>query len=264
MWFDSHCHLDFAAFAADRQEVIHRAKRVGVERIFVPGVRVSQWAGLSALQEGELEIGIGVGLHPYFLHEVSARERGDGIAQLREHAVRLGAWAIGECGVDNRLPRRGGLGLDEQLEVVAAHLDCATELNLPLVLHVVGGHGRLLSMLTARGYGGGGVLHSYSGSVELVARYAEMGFYFGFGASVTRPSANKVLGALRAVPQDRLVLETDAPDQVPTGFEPPVPSRNEPAALPYVARRVAELRGVSVPELGAITTDNARRLYGSR
>ncbi len=262
MWFDSHCHLDFPVFDADRDAVIARARQAGVERIFVPGVRPSQWQELPTLAQRYPETVVGVGLHPYFLHAMSPAERADALVRLPAEARRIGACAIGECGLDGRVAKRGGLGLDEQAEVLESHVATAAALDLPLVLHVVGAHGRALSLLQSRGFNGRGVLHSYTGPAELVPRYAELGFHFGFAAAITRPNAKKPQAALRAVPMDRLLLETDAPDQVPTGFRATTDGRNEPSGLIVVARAVARLREIDVPELAALTTDNARRLYG--
>lgn len=265
VWFDSHCHLDFEAFDADRARVWQRARDLGVTELFVPGVTPAQWVRLAGVRAQIPEARLGVGLHPYFLHELSSSERQRATAELPEWAERLGAQAIGECGLDGRWAKRG-VSLDEQVPVLAAQLTCARELRLPVVLHVVQAHGRALELLEAGGpLLAGGVLHSYSGAAELVERYCKLGLCFGFSGAVTRPNATKARAALRAVPLDRLLLETDAPDQPPSGFvaSPEHPRRNEPGALPAIAALVAELRGLALDELARHTTHNARALFGA-
>jgi TatD DNase family protein len=292
--------LDFAVFDADRAEVWQRARDVGVQRAFVPGVKPSQWAGLAALRTAMPEICFGVGVHPFFLHDQSADELHTALATLAETAQSLGAVAIGECGLDARVPKRGGPSLAEQEAVLSAQIAVARTSRLPLVLHAVDTHGRLLQLLEDGGpLPAGGALHAYSGSAELVPRYAKLGLYFGFGGALTRPSARRAWAALKAVPRDRLLLETDAPDQPPYGWQgagatcvdaaamgdpgavhcnepaapaaqsepaprngPPRAARNEPAALLWIARAICEQWGGTADELAQITTNNALTLFG--
>jgi TatD DNase family protein len=265
LYFDSHCHLDFDAFDADRAEVWERAQTLGVRALFVPGIRPEQWSALPQLKRQIPTLCFGVGLHPYFLHEQSADALSQTLATLAQRASQLGAVAIGECGLDSRIAKCGGLSLEQQIDALVPQLDVAHALQLPVVLHVVGAHGRALQLLQQRGpLPAGGVLHAYSGSAELVPRYAALGLRFGFGGALTRPSARKVKEALRVVPRDRLLLETDAPDQAPTGFLG-VPHaggvRNEPGALPLVAHTICEQLGISADDLARTTTDNALTLF---
>jgi TatD DNase family protein len=130
---------------------------------------------------------------------------------------------------------------------------------------VVGAHGLALDVLSERGaLAAGGVVHSYSGPPDLLARYSALGLSFGFGAAVMRPNAKKARAAVVAVAPERLLLETDAPDQCPEAFTTGRPGRNEPAALALIADEIASLRGVSVEQLAEITTENARRLFEGR
>lgn len=263
MWFDSHCHLDFEAFDADRDELVARARLSGVEGLFVPGVRPGQWPRLGRLRRRFERIAVGVGLHPYFLHELREGQLLRALDELPQWYRTTGAVAVGECGLDARTAKAGGADLDRQERVLEAHVELARLLNAPLVLHVVHAHGRALSLLERTRPVAGGVLHSYSGSAELVKRYERLGFHFGFSGRITQPSANKVRAALAAVPMDRLLVETDAPDQVPHGWGATVgEARNEPAAVAHIGAVMAELRGVSCEALAEITTRNARRLYG--
>lgn len=264
-YFDSHCHLDFDVFDPDRAAVWEQARRHGVHGLFVPGIRPEQWSALPELKRQIPTLCFGVGLHPYFLHEHSAEARAACLAQLAERATTLGAAAIGECGLDARVPERGGLTLSEQEPILSTQLDVARALRLPVVLHVVGAHGRALALLERQGpLPAGGVLHAYSGSAELVPRYAALGLSFGFGGALTRPAARKVKAALSVVPHDRLLLETDAPDQAPSGFAGVTLAgkvRNEPAALPIVAHTICEQLGIAAEDLARTTTNNALTLF---
>lgn len=218
--FDSHCHLDFPTFDADRDDVVTRARQAGVERILVPGTEPSTWARTRdvAARYG-LEFALGV--HPWFLNEI-----GDLADQLE------GAWGIGECGLD----RKGDL--DAQLAVLRPQLELAADSGLPVVLHCVGRHAELLAELS-RFPRMPGILHSYSGPVDFVPKYADLGLSFGFGGAVTWPEARKVHARVRAVPQDRLVLESDGPDQARQGRRG---GRSEPADIALIAARVQALR----------------------
>lgn len=285
MWFDSHCHLDFPAFDPDRAAVIERASALSVTELFIPGVEPSQWSGLPALQR-QYGFPFGVGHHPDYLARQAPAALAASLAGLSDFARWLGAAAIGETGLDQRVASAGGASLALQKESLVAHVICARELRLPLVLHVVQAHGAALELLQRYGpFPVGGVLHGYSGSAELVTRYARLNLQFSFGGAVTRPSAKKMQRAVQAVADDQLLLETDAPDQTPTGFstspldpgashlvshgeadgatnpEPATRPRNEPAALLVVAARVAELRGVGVEHVLSVASANARRLF---
>lgn len=266
-FFDSHCHLDFAAFDPDREQVWQRAKRAGVVGVLLPGVHPEQWFGSAQLRAQHPEWYTSVGLHPYWLHRLSSQVLERSLAELAQSAQALGACAIGECGLDARLPKLGGFSLSEQRRVLLPQLQVARELELPLVLHIVRAHGPALELLEELGpFRAGGVLHGYSGPAELVPRYAALGFSFAFGGAITRPNARRARQALLAVPDERLLLETDAPDQAPhTGPDAPHIERNEPAALLEIARLVTLVRGQvgGLSRLGALTCDNAKRLFGA-
>lgn len=251
--FDAHCHLDFDAFE-DRQAVIARARAVGVEGIHVPGVCPEQWPRAAALCTEEIRHGVGI--HPWWVNQIDDLDAA--LDQLKSVAERTGAEAIGECGLDAPRAKRGGASLDLQQRVFEAHLDVAAALSLPVVLHVVGAHGRALALLQERGpLPAGGMVHSYSGSAEMVDGYAALGLFFSFGAAVTREHAKRARSAVCAAPADRLLLESDGPDQPLEGRE-----LGEPEDVAVTCGVVAELRGEPVATVAARTAENARRLFG--
>ncbi len=255
--FDAHCHLDFEAFDEDRDAVLERAARAGVDAMHVPGVAPAQWRTAAALCTTRDGFGSGVGLHPWWLARLSASELSVSLDGLAESAKRLGAEAIGECGLDAPLAKRGGPSLDQQVRVLDVHLLVARALRLPIVLHVVGAHGRALATLRRHGIlPAGGMLHSYSGSAELVAPYADLGMYFSFGGVLTRPTARRPQTAALSVPVERLLLESDGPDQPLAGHE-----RSAPEDIVHICAALASLRGEPAERVAEETASNAARLF---
>lgn len=269
--FDSHCHLDFLEFDADRADVLQRAREAGVSDMLVPGYEPEQWlhAGAIALAATErgLTVWTAVGIHPYALAGGArtwvGRAPGALAATLAEAATQVGVVAIGECGLDAPLADRAGeeCSLAHQSAVLREHLHAATTCELPLVLHVVKAHGLALELLrgapaapalTARG-----VIHAFSGSPELVREYVDLGFMLAFGGALTRPNHDRVRAAARATPDEWLLVETDAPSGQLAGG----PERNEPAELARVVDALAQLRGQTVEHVAALTHANAWRLF---
>jgi len=168
---------------------------------------------------------------------------------------------VGECGLDGPAAGPGAgpfpAGLDRQRAVLGGHLALARKHDLPVLLHCLRAHPALLPLLEAAPLPRGGLLHSYSGGAADVPRYAAAGMGFSFAGPVTYERARRPLQAARAVPRDRLFLETDAPDQTPR----PHRGRNEPAYLPGIAAALAAALGVGVAELDALTSANARAFF---
>lgn len=219
---DSHCHFDASRFDPDRDACEERARAVGVDRVLVPGVSEDQWATLrqEAPRRGWL---FALGTHPRVLPT--------SLAVPRDLS---GACAIGECGLDRGVP----VAMDVQERVLEAHLAVAREAGLPVLLHCVRAHDRLVPLLRRWGPVRG-VLHSYSGGAELVREYLALGLHFSFAGVITHDNARKPLHALQRVPRERLLVETDAPDQCPR----PRHGRNEPAFLPLVVAAMERVRG---------------------
>lgn len=180
-----------------------------------------------------LELRFAVGVHP--------EHRGDA-ETLAAWVDSLGAAAIGEVGWHRGFSHRDALA--------DAHIELARERDLPVILHVVGAHGHALERLRRHRHLRG-VVHAYSGSRELVREYVALGLHVSIGPSVLGESARKVHAACVEVPEERLLIETDAPDQIA-----------EPADLRSVAARVASLRGATEDEVAETTKRNAGRLFG--
>lgn len=258
MLFDTHCHFDFDEFASGREAFLRRAGECGITKLLVPGVSPRHWER-QARVVAECRLYGAFGIHPFWAHEVNELELEAVLRRLEAVLAEGSAVAVGECGLDRA--RRGAAPLEWQATVLERQLRLAKSVALPVILHCVRAHGWLLRILDDVGpLPRGGVLHAYSGSPELIARYVEHGMYFGFGGAVTRPAFARAKQSLASVPADRLVLETDAPDQSPIWLDGP----NQPAELARIAAVIAELRGVPSDVLGVQTTENAARLFGLR
>ena len=255
---DTHCHLDLPVFDVDRAEVLARAGAAGVKIILVPAIRPRTFAGLAAMRDRHQSpaLAIAIGTHPQIVPDLDPGERRLALdpEAIVQAARAAGAVAIGECGLD------GGTGEpDLQEQVLRAHIRAARRAQLPLVVHVLRAH-HAAPRIRAEERAGevGAVLHSYSGGVDLVPVYAGLGMHFSFAGPVTYSRARRPLEAARAVAADRLLVETDAPDQTP---EPHRGRRCEPAFVTHVVDALAAARQVSHDALAAQTTANARRLF---
>ena len=255
---DTHCHLDVAAFDADRDEVIARAGAAGVTGMLIPAIRPRTWAALEALARRHAAAGVrfAIGIHPQIVPELDPGERGD-LEDLEERLARAGegAIAVGECGLD------GGTGERAlQERIFRAHVRVARAVGKPLVVHVLRAHDAAPRILREEGAAAAGVvLHSYSGGADLVPVYAALGCAFSFAGPVTYPGARRPIEAARAVPAELLLAETDAPDQAPGPARRG--GRSEPAFLPSVIAGLAAARGADPAEVAALTAANAARLF---
>lgn len=249
--YDTHCHLDTPAFDADRAEVIARAVAAGVTGMLVPAIRPRTWPALRAMARGPIRIALGI--HPQVVPELGADELAEVTAEAIARAVtEAGACAVGECGLD------GATGARElQEELLRAHVRAARLARRPVVIHILRAHDAAPRILREeRVHEVGGVMHSYSGGADLVPVYRDLGLHFSFAGPVTYPNARKPLEAARAVPDELLLAETDAPDQTSRG------GRSEPAFVADVVAALAAARGISPEAMAALTTKNACRLFG--
>jgi TatD DNase family protein len=249
---DSHCHLQHFA-AEERAAVLDRARARGVAEFLVPAVRLDEADDLLALCEREPGVWCALGVHP---HD-AASWRGDADAtRLRELVAHPRVVAVGECGLDfyyDHAPR------DLQEAVFLAQIDVAADAGLPIVVHNRESNETMSGILASRPPGAPTAdLHSFAGGLEMARRLVPLGHYFGVSGMVTFPKADNVREALAAVPDERLLVETDTPYLAPA---PHRGRRNEPAWVVEVAQRLAAERAMAPPELARLTGDNFRRLF---
>jgi len=258
-WVDTHTHLQDPRIG-DAAAIWEAAQISGVTKTLLAGVDSVDWERQEALAHLP-GVYFSAGLHPQRVAELSPNAVAAELQSLRDwlgQRPRPGPWvALGEIGMDGFGERRQSFAL--QRETFAAQLEIARELNLPVILHVLRAHEDALAVLRQVGLPkAGGVVHSYSGSKELVPRYIDLGLYLSFGGAITWAPNNRAAEALRACPSDRLLLETDSPDQTPLGQRP---LQNEPRFLRDIASAAARLLAVSESVLCAQTSDNAQRLF---
>jgi TatD DNase family protein len=247
---DSHCHLDAAEFNGDREAVISRARGAGVHQQMVPAVDAASWPKLREVCAGTPGLFPAYGLHPMYLDA----HRTEHLAQLREWIERERPLAVGECGLDFFVD---GLDRDAQSHYFEGQLQLACEFDLPVIVHARRAVDAVIAAIRKAGKLRG-VIHSYSGSMEQARQLWDLGFMLGLGGPVTYERANRLRKLAAEMPLERLLLETDAPDQPDAGIRG---ERNEPARLREVLRVIAELRGEEQAHVASVTTANARRLF---
>jgi TatD DNase family protein len=258
MHVDAHNHLDQAAFDEDRARIIERAAAMAVDRMVVAGTDPSGWIRCRELAVHYPGIVWTAGIHPWWTAEMSPTDFARGLASLRtiigEPTPPVG---IGELGLDLRFRPR--TTLDWQIQCVQEQLDIAVAADLPLVLHIVDAHGPAIELLEqAELPRRGGMVHAFGASAEMAERYLALGFHLSFAGTLLSANAKKKLRALSVVPDERLLIETDAPDLSPPQWE----KRNEPANLPLLAAFIGERRGATADEILALTAQNAVALFG--
>ncbi|MFC2341051.1 MAG: TatD family hydrolase [Selenomonas artemidis] len=252
VFFDTHAHLYDEKFADDLSETIARAAAAGVTRIVSMGDSMETSAQVVA-DTGYPALYGAVGIHPENAVPLTREMR----TQLLTWARRPKIVAVGEIGLDYYWEKDADRRLTQR-ELFAAQLHLAREAGLPVCIHDREAHGDTLRILQEEGQGLAGVLHCYSGSLEMARELWKMGFYIGIDGPLTYKNAAKLPDIVREAPRDRLLIETDSP------YLAPVPlrgKRNEPAYVVHVAAKIAEVRGESVEEVACYTTENAIRLY---
>jgi len=249
--FDTHCHLDVAAFDADRDQVLSDCRQSGIQHILVPAIERKTWSSLANLCTDNAMLHLALGLHPVFM----AKHSPDDVAALKQAVQRYQPIAIGEIGLDFYIDNPDK---PAQLELCEAQLEVAVEHDLPVVLHVRKAHEDMLGLLKRINVKGGFV-HAFNGSLQQAQRYRDQGFCFGFGGTLTYENAHKIHRLARELPLEAIVLETDAPDMVVTQHQG---ERNSPAYLPLCLQALSELRQQDATLLAEQTTRNAFTVLG--
>lgn len=255
MLIDSHAHLDDDRFDKDRDELIKSLESNGISRVINPGADLPSSIKSVKLSEEYENIYAAVGVHPH-----SADEMDEGtIEVLRAFGNREKVVAIGEIGLDyhyDNSPR------DIQRKWFQRQIKLANELNLPIIVHSREADQETFDIIKSQSDGNlTGVIHCYSGSVELMKEYIKLGYYISLGGPVTFKNAKMPKEVAKAVPIDRLLVETDSPYLTP---EPHRGKRNEPLFVRHVAAMIAELRGMTIEELARATSENTIRLFNLR
>ena len=251
MLFDTHAHLNDRAFDSDRETLFESFAQSGVGYVMNAGCDVDSSKAVIALAQRYPWMYASVGSHPD-----SADEVNDAVLAEYEKLCKLNpeVRAIGEIGLDYHyedIPRQ------IQLQAFRAQMALAARLDMPVIVHEREAHEDGMTVVkefpTVKG-----VFHCYSGSAEMAKELVRLGWYIGFTGVLTFKNARKAVETAASIPLDRIVLETDCPYMAP---EPHRGKRNHPGYLPYMAQKLAEIRGISLEEVTAATTENAFRLY---
>ncbi|WP_022667303.1 TatD family hydrolase [Desulfospira joergensenii] len=255
-YIDSHCHLHDERIQGDIPGILARAEEAGVRYMVSCATMESNFKRTRSLSREYGSILPCYGIHPWFLDSLSDRWE-----QVLGEQAAPEPCAIGETGLDfmDKAADR-----DKQIRVFRFHLELANTLGRPVNIHIRKAWDALIQILKKSGpLKTPGLIHSYSGSADLIPVLEKFNLYISFSGSVTRPNAKKVVKAVRAVSKDRILLETDAPDIYPSLDEPAgsTPRLNEPANLVPIAGAAARIRGMNVEELAETAYDNSLKIF---
>ncbi|MBP9714175.1 MAG: TatD family hydrolase [Sterolibacterium sp.] len=250
MFIDTHCHLDAAEFDNDRDTVVASAQQAGVSTFIIPAVERANFGAVASVCRAAPACRAAYGIHPLFV----SRARDQDLAALRAMLHENPAVAVGEIGLDHFVEPR-----DERLQehYFIEQLKIAQVFNLPVLLHVRHAVDAVLKQLRRHPVRGG-IAHAYNGSRQQADEFIKLGFKLGFGGAMTFPRALRIRELASHLPQEAIVLETDAPDISPVWrYGQQTGQRNAPDELPRIAAVLAELRQCSVEEVARFTTANA-------
>ncbi|MDR2189453.1 MAG: TatD family hydrolase [Azonexus sp.] len=253
MLIDTHCHLDASEFADDRDAVYAAASQSGVARLVIPAVSLASFAAVRDCAARYPGCVAAYGIHP--LAVGSARETD--LAALRRWLTTEPAVAVGEIGLDHYV---ADVDRQRQSFFFVEQLKLARDLNLPVILHVrraVDAALKELRRVFGRSAVPGGIAHAFNGSRQQADEFLKLGFALGFGGAMSFAGSTRIRHLAATLPDEAIVLETDAPDISPVWLNG---GRNSPAELPRIAAELAALRGVSTAAVAALTAANARRV----
>ncbi|MFJ4053317.1 TatD family hydrolase [Pseudomonas sp. NPDC089743] len=253
---DTHTHLDFPDFDADRTRLLASAQGRGVERMVVLGVYQANFQRVWDLACSDERVRAALGLHPVYLEQ----HRPEHLVQLRQWLERLDGdprlCAVGEFGLDYYIE---ALDKARQQALFEAQLQMACDFELPALLHVRRSHAQVIATLKRFKPARAGIIHAFAGSYEEAREYIKLGFRLGLGGAATWPQAVRLRKTLPRLPLESIVLETDAPDMAPAMF---AGERNSPEHLPEIAQALAEVIGIDVQLLAEASSTNACELFG--
>ena len=253
MLIDTHCHLDFPDFEAERDDIVARAHAAGVKQMITISTRVKKFPAILAIAEKYPSVFCSVGTHPHNADE----ELDISVSELVELSRHPRVVAIGEAGLDyfyDNAPREAqAIGLRN-------HIAAARETGLPLVIHSRSADADMAAILTEETGKGAFpfLLHCFSSGPELARIGVELGGYVSFSGILTFPKSEELREIAKTVPLERMLVETDAPYLAPKPYRG---KRNEPAYVAHTAAVLAETVGTSEDEIARITTENALRIF---
>jgi len=255
MFIDSHCHLDFEEYANTLDEILVNMKDAQVDKALCISVDIPDFPKVLALANQYEHLYASVGVHPDYEDTIEPTQ--EWLIQEAQHPKVI---AIGETGLDYyRMSDRSYEDLEWQRNRFRVHIRAALETQKPLIIHTRQASDDTISILKEEGAEQvGGVMHCFTESKEVAKAAMDQGFYISFSGIVTFKNALEIKETCKYVPLDRLLIETDSP------YLAPVPHRgklNQPAWVSHVAQYIADLKGVSVEQIGQLTTQNFYQLF---
>ena len=247
--FDTHAHYDDEAFDDDRESLILSLKDRGVVGIVSCGCDIASTVANQNLSHSFDDFYFAAGFHPENLEDFSIED----LEKLNPFFADEKCVAVGEIGLDYHWMNSTK---GKQRELFVAQIELAKAKGLPVIVHDREAHGDTLDILKATKPSG--VLHCFSGSVEMAREVIKLGMFLGFNGVATFKNARKIPEVIREIPLDRIVLETDCPYLAP---EPHRGKRNDSSFIPFIAQRIGEILGISAQEVLDVTNKNARALY---
>ena len=252
-WIDTHCHLYSEEFNGDIDELIERANAAGVEKFFLPAIDSSTHEAMLKLEQKSTACIAMIGLHPCYVNAGYEKE----LMVVKEWLEKRRFAAIGEIGLDyywsTEFAAQQAIAFDRQMQ-------WALDYNLPIVIHTRNAMQPTIDAVKPFAVKSlRGIFHCFSGNANEAEQIVNMGFYLGIGGILTYKKSS-LPEAIKNIPLDKIVLETDAP------YLPPVPyrgKRNESSYIPIIAQKLAEVKNVSLEEVAAVTTLNAEKIFGS-
>ncbi|MBO1255302.1 TatD family hydrolase [Alteromonas sp. 5E99-2] len=252
MLIDSHCHLDLPDFSHDLAHVVSKAQGVGVQRMHIPGTTRAGWERQIGIAKHYPCIDYSFGLHPFFLNE---HWKCDLKTLENQFSSVHQACALGEIGLDKVC----SVPWLEQVSAFERQLALAKELRLPVILHHRKTHDSIMASVKRIQFHYGGIVHGFSGSIEVAKAYIDRGFVLGIGGTITYDRAVKTRNTLRQLPLSTMVLETDSPDMPMKGLQG---IRNEPVNIVHVADCLSELLNEDLLTIKNTTSNNYLRVLG--
>jgi len=250
-FFDSHCHIQDRRIYPNHKSVLKRAVTAGIEKILCCGTCEQDWEKVAALATDYKMIIPSFGVHPWFVRDLS----GNWYEKLENVLIKFPEAAVGEIGLDHLIKERNDI---DQLNVFSRQIELAARLRRPVSIHCRKAFGDLLKQIKHRSVVPcGGVVHSYSGSPELVGKLQSLGLYLSFSGSVTYDKNRRARLSAQAVSDDYLLIETDSPDILPSGYQ----GLNEPANLTAIVNSVSFLRKSNPVHIAEQTYNNSIKLF---
>jgi TatD DNase family protein len=247
---DVHCHLESEHFAGTLDTILEKAKCVGVVALITCAIVPEQWELSQTISKNYKEVYFSLGVHPWYIEE-SFHDELNKLIHIKSDKY----CAIGEIGLDAKT----NIDMQLQKKFFEDQLSIANELGKPVIVHCRGAFNELVASVKRVGtLNAGGVIHSYSGNVEITKQLIPFGFYFSFGGAITFRNSKKKLEVLKYIYPDYVLLETDSPDI------PPVEKNGEinvPENIMYVVRAISELIEQPEEEIAMVTTNNAKKLF---